>query len=107
MAMKPTIIWDLEDDPEGNWWHIVVEGHGITAEEVQEVLEEHHGESTLSRSSGQSLTFGWTSLGRYIAVVYEHVADDPLSFLSHHRLRSAFSARMNGVSHDRTHSSPS
>jgi hypothetical protein len=22
-------IWDLEDDPEGNYWHICVEGHGV------------------------------------------------------------------------------
>jgi hypothetical protein len=78
--MNPTIIWDLEDDPEGNWWHIVVEGHGITADEVAEVLEANHARSTLSRSSNQSITFGWTSLGRHIAVVYEHVTDDPLTF---------------------------
>src|SRR5262249_49440769 len=31
-------IWDLEDDPEGNYWHICVEGHGVTREEVEEVL---------------------------------------------------------------------
>ena len=32
------IIWDLEDDPDGNYWHIVVEGHGVTQDEVEEVL---------------------------------------------------------------------
>jgi hypothetical protein len=78
--MTPTIIWDLEDDPDGNWWHIVVEGHGITAEEVEEVLRDHHAESVLSRTSGNPITFGWTSEGRHIAVVYELVSDDPLSF---------------------------
>ncbi len=78
--MKPTIIWDLEDDTEGNWWHIVEDGHGITAEEVAEVLEGNHSLSTISRTSGLPITFGWTSLGRYIAVVYDHVSDDPLSF---------------------------
>ena len=30
-------IWDLEDDPEGNYWHICVEGHGVTREEVDAV----------------------------------------------------------------------
>lgn len=30
--------WDLEDDPEGNYWHICVEGHGVTREEVEEVV---------------------------------------------------------------------
>lgn len=78
--MDPTIIWDLEDEPEGNWWHIVEEGHGISADEVEEVLKDRHAYSTLSRSSGQSITFGWTTQGRYIAVVYEHVSDDPLTF---------------------------
>ena len=78
--MASVIIWDLEDDTEGNWWHIVVEGHGITADEVVEVVEAHHSEATLSQSSGQPIAFGWTSLGRYIAVVYEHVSDDPLTF---------------------------
>jgi hypothetical protein len=28
---EPVIIWDLEDDPDGNYVHIVVEGHGVTA----------------------------------------------------------------------------
>jgi hypothetical protein len=27
-------IWDLEDNPDGNYWHICVEGHGVTWEEV-------------------------------------------------------------------------
>jgi hypothetical protein len=71
------IIWDLEDDQDGNHWHIVVEGHGVSKEEVEEVLTAHgRGEAT-SRSSGQPIAFGWTSVGQYIAVVYEHVQDDP------------------------------
>ena len=36
-------IWDLEDDPEGNYWHICVEGHGVTREEVEEVLAGNYG----------------------------------------------------------------
>ncbi|MBI1829935.1 MAG: hypothetical protein HYR84_00630 [Planctomycetes bacterium] len=24
------VIWDDEDDPDGNYWHICVEGHGLT-----------------------------------------------------------------------------
>ena len=36
---RVSFIWDLEDDPEGNYWHICVEGHGVTREEVEEVLE--------------------------------------------------------------------
>jgi hypothetical protein len=72
------IVWDLENDPTGNYWHIVVAGHGITREEVDEVIRDHHAEATTSRSSGQPIVFGWTSTGQYIAV-FEHVLDDPLT----------------------------
>ncbi|HTU18793.1 MAG TPA: hypothetical protein VMG10_12095 [Gemmataceae bacterium] len=78
--MGPTIIWDLEDDEDGNWWHIVVEGHGITADEVEEVLRSHHAESVISYTSGNPITFGWTSQDRYIAVIYHLISDDPLTF---------------------------
>lgn len=27
---RMAFIWDLEDDPEGNYWHICVEGHGVS-----------------------------------------------------------------------------
>lgn len=73
------IIWDLEDEPGGNYQHIVG-GHDVTVDEVEEILRNHHAEATTSRSSGQPITFGWTSTGKYIAVVYEHVLDDPLTF---------------------------
>jgi hypothetical protein len=72
-------IWDLEDDPEGNYWHICVAGHGVTREEVEEVVTGNHGTVTLSRSSGQPEAFGWTSTGKYLTVVFERVSDDPLT----------------------------
>jgi hypothetical protein len=50
--MDPSIIWDDEDDEEGNYHHIVTEGHGITQEEVDEVLREHYSEATTSRTTG-------------------------------------------------------
>ena len=31
------IIWDDQDDRDDNYWHICVEGHGLTREEVEEV----------------------------------------------------------------------
>lgn len=70
------ILWDLEDDPEGNFWHICVEGHGLTREEVDEVLEAHHPGTATSQSSGRPLVFGWTSTGKYVVVVYEDVDPD-------------------------------
>jgi len=36
------IAWDVEDDPDGNYQHIVGAGE-VTAEEVEEVLSNHHG----------------------------------------------------------------
>jgi hypothetical protein len=36
--MRDTVvIWDLEDDPDGNYAHIVLE-HGITQDEVDDVI---------------------------------------------------------------------
>ena len=72
------IIWDLEDEPDGNYQHIT-QGHDVTADEVDEVLRSYHSLSTTSRTSGNPITFGWTSTGKYIAVVYEHILDDPLT----------------------------
>lgn len=66
---EPIVIWDLEDDPDGNYVHIVVE-HDITQDEVEEVVGDPANPTVPSDSSGRPLTFG-------IGVVWEHVADDP------------------------------
>ena len=68
-----TIIWDLDDDPDGNVQHIA--GHDLTKEEVEDVLAdpEQHG---TSRSSGLPLVFGTTSTGRFIAVIFQEIDAD-------------------------------
>src|SRR6476620_7598249 len=71
------IIWDDEDDQDGNYWHICVEGHGLTREEVEEVLRDEESEIEVSRSSGRPTAFGWTSSGARIAVVFEEMSEDP------------------------------
>jgi hypothetical protein len=76
---RMAFIWDLEDDSEGNYWHICVEGHGVTREEVEEVLIGNYGTAARSRSSGQPEAFGWTASGKYLTVVFEQVSDDPLT----------------------------
>ncbi len=68
--MYPKAIWDLDTDPEGNVQHIAE--HGISKEEVEEVLENPDGVET-SRSSGRPIAFGETSTGRIIAVIFEEV----------------------------------
>src|SRR5260370_22721410 len=76
---RVAFIWDLEDDPEGNYWHICVEGHGVNREEVEEVVARNYETATRSRSSGQPEAFGWTAGGKYLTVVFDKVSDDPLT----------------------------
>src|SRR6267378_7581626 len=70
------VIWDLEDDPDGNYVHIVVE-HGITQDEVDDVIGNPNNETVPSDASGRPSTFGWTRTGRHIIVIWEHIDDDP------------------------------
>jgi hypothetical protein len=61
-------LW-LEGD-EGNIVHIAE--HDLTPQDVEFVLE-NFVEERASRSSGRPIRFGFTSDGRYIAVVFEWV----------------------------------
>jgi uncharacterized DUF497 family protein len=71
------VVWDLEDDEVGNLQHIAE--HDVTAAEVEEVLHGSLSNTTASKSSHHRITFGYTTDGRYLAVVWEHVQDDPLT----------------------------
>jgi uncharacterized DUF497 family protein len=68
--MRIAIIWDPDDDPNGNVQHCA--DHGVSKEEVEEVLENPTDED-FSRSSGRPVVFGDTSKGRHLMVVYEEV----------------------------------
>lgn len=70
------VFWDLDDDPDGNIQHIAE--HGITIEEVEDVLCGTE-EVFASHASGRPITFGETSTGKYIAVVFDVVDEDPLA----------------------------
>jgi uncharacterized DUF497 family protein len=70
------VAWDREDDPQGNVQHIAE--HGITMEEVEEVLLNESNPVGESRSSGRPITIGETSTGKRIAVVWEEALDNPL-----------------------------
>jgi hypothetical protein len=65
-----TIIWDLDDDPDGNVQHIAE--HDLTKEEVEDALADPEGRS-ISRSSGLPIIFGATSTGRFIAVIFQEI----------------------------------
>ena len=75
------ILWDDEDDPQGNVQHILGPGE-VTIEEVCEVLENQQGEITESDSSGNPLIFGDTSTGKHIAVVFVFEDDPELIVIS-------------------------
>ncbi|MBY0525698.1 MAG: hypothetical protein K2R98_19995 [Gemmataceae bacterium] len=73
--MYVQIIWDLDDDEDGNVQHIAE--HGVTKEEVASVLQNRNNPVEESDSSGRPSTFGWTHTGRYIIVVWELANEDP------------------------------
>ncbi len=66
------VAWDMEDDPQGNVRHVAE--HGIMMEEVEEVLLDENNPVGESRSSGRPITFGETSTGKRIAVVWEQAS---------------------------------
>lgn len=68
-----SIIWDLDDDPEGNVQHCAE--HGVSKEEVEEVIENATDED-VSQSSGRPLVFGDTTSGKHLAVVFEEIESD-------------------------------
>jgi hypothetical protein len=71
------VIWDLEADPQGNIQHIAQ--HGVTPDEIEEILNDRHSRTVYSESSGRPITFGWTAAERYLAVVWELADEEPLT----------------------------
>ena len=71
--MDATVIWD--DEPGGNVEH--VEEHGLTPDEVDEVLLDDRIPTAYSASTGRPCKFGHTSTGKYIIVVWDEVNEDP------------------------------
>jgi hypothetical protein len=62
VARVESVWWDLDDEPEGNVRHIAE--HGLTKEEVEEVLGNPANLTDESQSSGRPATFGWTATGK-------------------------------------------
>jgi hypothetical protein len=59
--MEATIIWDLEDEFDGNVQHL--RAHDVTMDEAEEVLLDRRSSRAVSRTSGLPTAFGWTSTG--------------------------------------------
>jgi hypothetical protein len=70
-----SVIWDLDDDPTGNVEHIAQ--HGLTKDEVEDILLDSTIPEDVSQSSGRPCKIGRTFTGRQIIVVWEDVVDDP------------------------------
>jgi uncharacterized DUF497 family protein len=68
-------IWDDDDRPDGNVWHIAE--HGLTIEDVEFVLQ-NPTEEGASNSTGRPCCFGYTPGGEHIIVVYEQVDAETL-----------------------------
>ena len=64
------VIWNDEDQPDGNVQHIAE--HGLTMEDVEAVLERPTKEAD-SNSTGHPCCFGYTPAGDFIIVVYEEI----------------------------------
>lgn len=72
------IVWDLDEDEDGNVRHCA--SHDVTKEEVGEVLDNWLlRNTTVSSSSGYPITFGYTSSGRHLAVVWQKFEEAPLT----------------------------
>src|SRR3954470_20561252 len=68
-----SILWDLDDDPDGNVQHCAE--HGVTKEEVEEVFQ-NATDADVSRSSVRPVVFGDTNTGKHLMVVYEVIDAD-------------------------------
>jgi uncharacterized DUF497 family protein len=69
------IIWDLDNDPDGNVVHC--EEHGFSKEEVEEALDNAI-DTDVSDSTGRPVIFGETRAGRHLMIVYEEVDENTI-----------------------------
>ena len=70
-----SILWDSEDDPDGNVRHIAE--HDLDIEDVEWVLGSPNTEGK-SKSSGLPAVWGYTPEGIYIIVVYQEIDVDTI-----------------------------
>ena len=63
-----SILWDRDDDPQGNVQHVAA--HSLSKDDVEDVFQKPKGRD-VSRSSGLPVVFGYTRTNRHIMVVYE------------------------------------
>ena len=74
-----SIIWDDENDPDGNVEHVAE--HDLTVEDVEHVLR-NPTEEGASKSTGFPTVWGYVPDGRFIIVVYEEVAENTVRVIT-------------------------
>jgi hypothetical protein len=74
--MDVSVVWD--DEPGGNVEHIAE--HGLTPDEVDEVLLDDSIPTAHSAATGRPCKFGHTSTGKHIIVVWDELSDNPRMF---------------------------
>jgi len=70
-----SILWDSEDDRDGNVQHIAE--HCLEIEDVEWVLGAPESDGR-SNSSGLPAAWGYTPAGIYIIVVYQEIDEDTI-----------------------------
>lgn len=70
-----SILWDADDDPDGNVQHLAE--HGLEVEDVEWVLGAPTSEGR-SASSDRPAVWGFTPEGIYIIVIYEAIDEDTI-----------------------------
>jgi hypothetical protein len=71
--MYVSVVWD--DEPDGNVEHVTE--HGLSPEEVEDVLLNDALPTHFSKSSGRPCKFGRTSTGKFIIVIWDELVEDP------------------------------
>jgi hypothetical protein len=71
--MYVSVIWD--DESGGNVEHVAE--HGLSPDEVDEILLDDSIPTAFSHSTGRPCKFGHTSTGKYIVVFWDELVDDP------------------------------
>ena len=70
MDLRDALIdWDAAEDDRGNTAHVAE--HGLTPQEIENVLFDEMSTFDVSDSSGRPMAFGSTGTGRFIAVVFD------------------------------------
>jgi hypothetical protein len=64
------VIWDLDDDPNGNVQHCAQ--HDVSKSEVEEAFG-NVVDVDVSRSTGMPVVFGTSKHGRHLMIVYERI----------------------------------